>query len=513
MAAKTSVAVSKISAIRAGHIGDPIILELLRLSPKLLLAVPVLVLLYFFGLAGVGMLGPDEPRYAAIGREMARTGDWVTPRLWGEPWFEKPALLYWLVALGNLAGFNADLAPRIPVAAVSVGFLVFFFLWMRREFGETSAWYAAVILATSAGWLAYSHVAVTDVPLAATFGASMLLSMPWIRSGGRRGLFAAGLFLGLAMLAKGLVPLVLSVPLVCVGRRRWRDLLLMTGAAVAVAAPWYSFVWVQNGDAFVQTFFWKHHFSRFISDEIHHVQPWWYYFPVVFGLLFPWTPAVITLSGIDWREPRRLLLIAWVAWGFLFFSLSANKLPGYVLPLLPALAALIGIQLARKSVRHVVPICALLVVAVPVAASILPTAVLAGLSRAEGVQIYWLAVAAVLAAAMCIWVLERVRSTSTAFAATGGLMAASIIWLITTVYPELDNGASARPLWSSMNTRGDASCVDALHRGLRYGVYYYAGRELPACSGTRDRNHDILDRDLGESVERQQRPVESPVTR
>src|SRR5688500_18050329 len=136
----------------------------------MLLAAPALLLLYFFGLAGVGMLGPDEPRYAAIGREMANTGDWITPRLWGEPWFEKPALLYWLVALGNLAGLSSDLAPRLPVALLSVSFLIFYFSRIRREFGETAAWYATGILATTAGWLAYSHVAVTDVPLAATFG-------------------------------------------------------------------------------------------------------------------------------------------------------------------------------------------------------------------------------------------------------------------------------------------------------------------------------------------------------
>src|SRR5688572_29331390 len=105
-----------------------IILKRLRLPYKLLLAAPVLLLLYFYGLAGVGMLGPDEPRYAAIGREMARTGDWVTPRLWGQAWFEKPALLYWLVGFGNLVGLDADLAPRLPIAVLSVGFLLFFFL-------------------------------------------------------------------------------------------------------------------------------------------------------------------------------------------------------------------------------------------------------------------------------------------------------------------------------------------------------------------------------------------------
>jgi 4-amino-4-deoxy-L-arabinose transferase-like glycosyltransferase len=327
----------------------------------------------------------------------------------------------------------------------------------------------------------------------------MLLALPWVRSGGRRGLFLGGLFLGLAVLAKGLVPLVLIAPLVWVGRRRWRDLLMMGAAAAAVAAPWYILVWLENGDPFVQVFFWKHHFSRFVSEEVRHVQPWWYYIPVGLGLLFPWTPALVALRGADWREPRRLLLIACAAWGFVFFSLSSNKLPGYVLPLLPAIAALIGIQFAQKPLRHVAGVCALLVVAVPFAANILPAAILAGLSRAGEPDIDWLAVGAVITAAAGVWVIERLRSTAAAMASTGALMAASIVGLIWTTYPALDQGASARPWWISMSSKGEVPCVDALHRGLRYGVYYYAGRELPACTGNRERNHDILDRDSGES--------------
>src|ERR1700731_4134554 len=106
-----------------------------RFLRLLLLAIPLVYFLYFFGLSQVGLLGPDEPRYAAIGREMAQSGDWITPRLWGEPWFEKPALLYWMTAAGFRAGLDSDLAPRLPVAIVSVAFLIYFFVALRREFG------------------------------------------------------------------------------------------------------------------------------------------------------------------------------------------------------------------------------------------------------------------------------------------------------------------------------------------------------------------------------------------
>src|SRR5262252_7835915 len=140
----------------------------------------VLLLLYFlylFRLSGTGLLGPDEPRYAAIGREMARSGDWVTPRLWGEPWFEKPALLYWMTGGGFRLGLGEELAPRLPVALLSLLFLGFFHWALRREFGARAAWYATAMLGTSAGWVAFSYIAAPDLPMSAFFSAAMLAGM------------------------------------------------------------------------------------------------------------------------------------------------------------------------------------------------------------------------------------------------------------------------------------------------------------------------------------------------
>src|SRR5271157_5784417 len=108
---------------------------------------------------------------------MSETGDWVTPRLWGEPWFEKPALLYWMTATGIKAGLDLDLAPRLPVAIAAVAFLIYFLMVLRREFGDSAAFYATAVLGTSAGWLAFSHVAVTDLPMSAAFAGAMLAVM------------------------------------------------------------------------------------------------------------------------------------------------------------------------------------------------------------------------------------------------------------------------------------------------------------------------------------------------
>ncbi|MBC8165116.1 MAG: glycosyltransferase family 39 protein [Bryobacteraceae bacterium] len=426
------------------------------------------------------MLSTDEPRYAAVGREMAVSGDWITPRLWGNPWFEKPALLYWLIALGNRAGLDADLAPRLPVALVSVWFLVFYFLRMKREFGERSAWISSSILATSAGWLGYSHVAVTDIPLAVTFAASTLLSLPWLRSGGRRGLIFAGALLGLAVLAKGLVPLILALPLLWAGRQRWRDLFAFGAAALAVAAPWYWLCYARNGQEFINTFFWQHHFGRFLTRDLQHVQPWWFYIPILAGLMFPWTPMLAALRGIDWQEPRRFFLISQILFGLVFFSLSSNKLPGYVLPLLPSIAALAGIQLAVSPVRFVLPFSALLLAATPVVIAVLPEAVAAGLRRSSIDGVNWTAVLLFAVAAIVIVWIERYSFTF-AFRITTVLAAGSAVWIVMATFPALDRSASARLAWRAMLRSGQPVCLDDVHRRVRYGLNYYAGRELPRC--------------------------------
>src|SRR5581483_6937509 len=317
-------------------------------KPQLwLLAALLIYFLYFFHLTATGMLGPDEPRYAAIGREMARSGDWITPRLWGEPWFEKPALLYWMMGLGFRLGLNEDAAPRVPVAVVSVLFLAVFWQILRKQFGEKPAIYATVILATSAGWIGLSHAAVVDIPLAASFSLAVLLARPWIQTGERRLLpYAAGA-LGFAVFAKGAVALVLILPVLWLGRQRWRDLFRpwIWAPFVIAALPWYVLCYLKNGKPFLDNFFWRHQVERFVNNSLQHGQPFWFYLPVLLAGIFPWTP----LFGLIFRRKIRqvagdLLLVA--GFGLVFFSASYNKLPEYLLPLIPSIAVLAGLGLA-----------------------------------------------------------------------------------------------------------------------------------------------------------------------
>jgi len=413
---------------------------------------------------------------------MAESGDWVTPRLWDEPWFEKPALLYWMTAAGFKAGLDLDLAPRLPVAIASVAFLIYFFVVLRREFGDRAAFYATTILATSAGWLAFSRVAVTDLPMSAAFAGAMLAVM----SG--RGRVLAGALLGAAVLAKGLVPLALFLPALWFWRKRVPDLLLLLAVAIVVAAPWYVPVTLRNGAPFLEDFFWKQHFARYLTGALQHERPFWFYVPVLVAGFFPWTPLLWFLfEKRIYKDARAKFLLAWLAWGFLFFSISRNKLPGYLLPLLPAAAALIGIAIAETKPRSIkmaclLGACAALLMLTPMIADVLPPALASGLSHlgvfVVEVSNNWV-IPVLLIGFVCVF-LEWKGRREWAIGAIALLTAVAVVRLVSEVYPALDREASARARWNS--GANSISCVSRENRSLRYGLSYYANRNLPDCN-------------------------------
>jgi 4-amino-4-deoxy-L-arabinose transferase-like glycosyltransferase len=415
--------------------------------------------LYLFDLTGMGVVSTDEPRYAAIGQAMAQTGDWISPRLWGQPWFEKPALLYWMTAIGFRAGLGPDLAPRLPVALLSVAFLAFFWWRLRIEWDWRVASYSTAMLATSGGWLAYSHIAVTDLPLAVFFTAAVLLSF-------RRDLTASAVCLALAVLAKGLVPVVLFVPVAAVAWRRIRIVPVLV--FVLVSVPWYVLCTLQNGSQFLQVFFMEHTFGRFSSLAMQHGQPWWFYFPALLLLLYPWFPLLAFARG-GWTDTRVRTLVAVVVFGFVFFSAAANKLPGYLLPLLPAACILMGIGLSRTVVArwtYVGPLA--LLGALPAISQVVPAAMALGLLHVATIPWLELGLGMVCGAALGVLVTGRYAFP---------LVAAGFIWLQIVLFPAIDRSASARPVWLESHP----TCVSGLPRSMVYGLDYYAERSLPDC--------------------------------
>lgn len=441
----------------------------------------MLGVVYFSGLTSTGMLEPDEPRYAAIGRAMAQSGDWITPRLWNTPWFEKPPALYWTTALATKAGLGMETAPRLPVALLGFGFVLFFYFVVRREFGPAEALYATAVLGTSALWIAYSFVAVTDVPMAVFFCSALLLCFEWISGGEGSSMRAlvVGTLLGCAVLAKGLVPLVLFAPVVWPMRRRPLHLLLISSACLAVAAPWYIACTVRNGTPFLRELFWKHHFERFATASVQHVQPWWFYVPILLGAVFPWTPLIALLRPGLFRDARLRFTGIWLLCVFVFFSLAKNKLPGYMIPLLPPASLVLGIALgwARKT-RIPLFLCALCLAITPVAVAVLPEALVVGLSRTpwHSFDARWM-VLFVVAALLPLWLGIRGWRTE-ALTATALVAASSFLYVKMSVLPATDR---VRPFYRKHANWLDAACLQDVDRNAKYQLQYYAGREFPAC--------------------------------
>ena len=325
---------------------------------------------FFLGLGGLPLTGPDEPRYSEIGREMFATGDWITPRLNGYLWFEKPVWLYWGQAISyHLFGVN-EFAARFPSALSALLTVCFVAFAVGKLVSRRWGFLAGAVLATSAFWLALARGATTDMGLAASMAVAVLAGYLAFQARGKARVGYWMLFafaLGVSMLAKGLIGLMLICAILGihrllmkqpVGPSLRRNSALLWGGMLVFAlttASWYVPVTMKNGMVFIDEFFVNHHFKRFFENEFHHLQPFYFYFFVVLAELLPWpfflAGGLARLKRLGARDDARgeLLLLAWV-WALvpmLFFSVSKSKLPSYILPSLPPLAIIIGWELER----------------------------------------------------------------------------------------------------------------------------------------------------------------------
>ena len=438
-----------------------------------------LLLLYIFSLGRVGFgLDPDEPRYASIGREMDRSADWITPRLYGSGWFEKPPLLYWMTALATHIGLRDEWAARLPVALLSLAFLVFFYSVLEREFSARVALIALAILGTSAGWLAYSFASVTDLPMSVCFSAAMLVALFDTRR--RTSGWISGILLGFAVLAKAFLPVALFAPVWLIARGKR---LAIAAGAILIAGPWHLLVWLRNGSAFWDVYFWQQQVGRFNSPALHHGQPFWFYVPVLLLGLFPWTPLFALVARRETYDDVRVSSLAiWLALAVIFLSVFANKLPGYLLSLLPAVAIVLAVALDKAPKQEWwIAACALALILLPSAAAGLPDAFLSGATKAKW-PFHPAGLLFVLPAAAVWWMAWR-KMTALAVLATALTAAAGIGLLETQVLPVLDRRVSVRPFWHEQRDKLSSSCLDpGLRPASEYGLAFYDARALPKCS-------------------------------
>lgn len=344
-----------------------------------------------WGLGSLPFVGPDEPRYAQVAREMLAHRELITPVLGGFPWFEKPVLLYWIVmasySLFGVSEYAARLGPAI--CGLATGGLIYWIGANVEQLANRAAnaardsenrrtglgVFSALVWFSSAGPLVFSHGLNFDILLTLTVCAALGCFLVWhlrsvIPSGEvpkvapsffSRFLLPAFYFsIGVSSLAKGLVGIILVTGVLCCffvirrelpSRKFLFSLLWGILLASAVAAIWYAPMLKRHYLIFIHDFFIEHHLQRFISNQYHHPQAFYFYVPVLLGLALPWTIFLVAafVSARRWRwsganaiDVMRVFCLAWIVIPVLFFSLSQSKLPAYILPVLPAIALLVG---------------------------------------------------------------------------------------------------------------------------------------------------------------------------
>ena len=324
----------------------------------------VFLLLYLLPLNTRPLTIPDETRYAEVPYEMLLSGDWVTPRLNGLRYFEKPPLGYWISAISiSLLGQN-NFAVRLSTALATGGtaLLVFFFTLRFFPQRQTAALAAFIYLTFTGVFLIGTHATLDSLLtlfLSAgimSYAAATLETQP-----GRARIYwlCCGVALGLAFLTKGFlafaVPVIVLVPWL-LWQRQWAALLVRGWAVVVIAVlvvvPWALLIHQREAD-FWHYFFWVEHIKRFSADDAQHKEPF-YYFLMYFPLMaFPWIcllPAAIVghLKSINAANlATNRLLWLWILLPLLFFSSSSGKLATYILPCFPPLAILVAIGLYR----------------------------------------------------------------------------------------------------------------------------------------------------------------------
>lgn len=313
------------------------------------------------------LVDPDEGRYAEIPREMAATGDWITPRLNGLKYFEKPPLQYWATAASYSVFGVSEWTARLWTVGLGFLCLPMVFGWTARLYGRGAGFAAVAALAVSPYFELIAHLNLLDAGFAfwlagAVFAFTLGQSSPQGSPSERRWMLLAWLAAALAVLSKGIVVGVLTgatlVAYTVVERdvRPWRRLHLLSGLPLflLVTVPWFVAVSARN-PSFAQFFFVHEHFARFLTKVHKRTEPWWYFLSLLAIGALPWLLTVPAALRRAWLESGReiqfkplkfILIFSGVT--LLFFSVSESKLAPYILPMMPALAAVIGASVAES---------------------------------------------------------------------------------------------------------------------------------------------------------------------
>lgn len=327
-----------------------------------------LAILPLIGFWTYGLFDLDEGFYAAAAREMLRRGEWITPYYNGQAWFEKPILLYWL-AIPSIRVFGEAIGPRLPSVICSIGTIWTLFGFVKRCAGLPAARATILVYGSSLLAIGVGRMMLADPPLVLAMTLTFCLFFDSIQPERRLSTrIWAGLALGFAVLAKGPVGALLFVIVAVIefwGEPRLRPgyrggWLVASLVFAGVVSLWYVPAYLANDAVFVQKFLIEQNLGRFTGGDAAHSiggpANWLFYLVILAAGMLPWS------FFLPWAWPRkegdggaaamRRYCAIWALVVIVFFSLSGAKLPHYIAPALPALAAIIGSALVRRGVKQ-----------------------------------------------------------------------------------------------------------------------------------------------------------------
>ncbi|HEY1267074.1 MAG TPA: glycosyltransferase family 39 protein [Candidatus Binatia bacterium] len=327
-----------------------------RFAPIAALAVLCWIVL-FHNLGGPALIEPDEGRNAEVAREILVLGDWVTPHYDFIPYLDKPMPFFWLAAGAYKLFGISEFSARLPAALAALGCLLLVYDLGRRRAGPWAALWSVLVLATCPMFMAFSRAVIFDMPLA--FFITLAL-WAFIRGGTAEANAAWKFYMlmyaaaGAAVMVKG--PVGAGVPGLIIGiywlvyrRPPLRAMKPFYGAVLLllIAAPWYLWADARN-PGYMRYFFVEENFLRYLTPHFNRVKPWHFYFEVLAVGFLPWIALLHLpfMRASAQKTADKLLLVLWAAVPFIFFSFSAAKQPGYILPMFPALALLVGPAIA-----------------------------------------------------------------------------------------------------------------------------------------------------------------------
>lgn len=450
---------------------------------SILLIVCVAGTLMFTFLGTHPLLDPDEPVYAETAREMLQFQDFISPRIYGDFWYDKPPMYYWLVAGAfKIFGFG-EFAARFPSAFLAVSGTVLVYLGGRKLFNERAGLLAALVLATSLEYFYLGNAAVTDMTLTFFLTAALLAFL-------NQKYYLLYGCTALAVVTKGPVALffcgvIISLYLLATGSlNRIKTMKVVRGSVLfaLIALPWYAVMYSFHGMAFIDTFLGFHNVTRFLQPEHASGAVWYYYIPVLILGFFPWSSLLVQTFFTSIKEKGEyrnscIFLMIWAAVVFLFFSLSQTKLVSYILPMYPPLALLTGYYFDKvwtekreRALKYSAGVFAI------VAAILIAGLFYAGIKVTTELMVSVKILSVILTVVAASVLLQSFRHNFRAVFTTQ-VLGAMIFFtvLMTQVLPVIAPGLSVKPFVNEFQHHYDGQAPVYVEKFYRPGFMYYSG--------------------------------------